>query len=271
METGRILVVRDEPLLDYLLEDSDTSSTLLYLNDATWFEETGGTAVIDDGDENQETFVYTAADWEAGTLETDTTALSATYSSGDEVAVHPRRRVRYADVELDDDDEGAVLQCRVPYAIQPLLKYGTRSADSTLLPETCLIDVVNDEWTLVDVLAALPAMNTDHAPAERIFRYRAGTLETDHVSIGLRGYRGTAYATRAVAATAPTSLAHLELRLAGNVVQTLAIPAGKKKSVRYTLSEAFTEEQAWKVKQTDPENMGTDFYVYVYVQLNEDE
>jgi hypothetical protein len=156
---GRILAVTEAQVGDALSQDATAGDVLLYLEDATFFSEDGGTVEISD-DTNLEDIAYIAGavDFENDTL-TVASPLANSYAAGEtSVSVYPLRSQIYASVQptgADDDPITAV----VPSNVSAVLGLGTR-ADDEIEEARMELDHDSGEWILVDVF--LPTPPLDH-------------------------------------------------------------------------------------------------------------
>lgn len=127
--------------------DAALSATTLFVDDASDFNESGGTVEI-----NGTTYTYTAADLELDTI-TLTTGLTLALDTGFPVSTLPYSLEKRASILMGDGD---TIDVRVPHNLYDRVPEGIRDDAAR---ESVTVEINGGEWAIVDVFGKVPAID----------------------------------------------------------------------------------------------------------------
>ncbi|MDN4162940.1 beta strand repeat-containing protein [Nocardioides abyssi] len=133
----------------YLVEDAPVGASFLLVEDASDFNDDGGTLQI-----NGEVIDYTTANY-VGNVLTLAAPLAGAAVRDAEVAVYPESMEKQAQVSVGDDSEA--ITAVVTHALFSRLKEGFRGD----VKEAVALELIGGTWFVVDVIGETPSKITD--------------------------------------------------------------------------------------------------------------
>lgn len=260
---GQVNSVRAEKSGSALAADAAIAATVLYVDDASDFAETGGTLALESGDKVE----YNSADMDADSI-TLAAGLTEAFEEGDFIRTWPVVNVRWANVDLYGEDDPLV--CQVPHHLNPWLPLGSRQEEKR---EEVVCIEIDDVWYIWDVLSRRNRLSSEHASNNRIFRYTSeGVGDALYRGVPLTDeFGGNVYATRMKIKGGAVSVnATYDLLKNGVSIQTLTVLAGQQRSAKYLLNVDFDDNDRFRVEYTDPKDSTPNIVLWVYVQLDND-
>lgn len=155
-ENGYIDSVTYVRMGTFLLEDAAIDDTVIVVEDASDFDDTGGALMV-----NGNEYEYVAVDYDENTVELATPLAEAALSE-DEVVVLPMSYQAQASVITSDEDEPIIAV--VSHALFDRLPEGLREGDL----EAVAIELVGDTWYVVDVLGQEPVIDGSYIDPETL-------------------------------------------------------------------------------------------------------
>ncbi len=161
---GIISSVTTRDLGAQIVEPAAAGATILTLEHVADFADEGGQLQVSRPDETLATLAYTTIDRDECTV---TLAAPLTFAVDDEdfAAVYPPASVQIATVIVDEEeapDDVDMIEAVVPYVMRAMLADGIR--DDPDMAEQVVVDIVADEYTLVDLRYQQPVIELDNLP-----------------------------------------------------------------------------------------------------------
>lgn len=156
---GQVQAVREEYAGSQVTTDATTADAILFVGSTVDFVETGGDVLLILEDGTTQAVTYTGVDDDAGTVILGA-LLPVSVPANSEVRLDPPTVERWAQVVIDEDGEGVA--ARVPHSLFDKLREGIRTTEETM--ESVSLDLVADEWVIVDILGDQPSTDPAYTP-----------------------------------------------------------------------------------------------------------
>lgn len=224
---GRVISVVDELAGSTLTDDVLAGATALAVEDATYFDENGGTLQITD-EFASEVIAYTDVDYDSDIV--TVAGLVNSYEAEADVLIYPLVPMRFAEVAPTGAGENTI-RAVVPSEVALVLPLGTREDD-----EQERVTIEFDPYVLAYVVIHAWTTTTDQDPLQtqtgrKVLHY---TLE-DPCTLPYCGQALTGLAieledVRGEFAGAPVGAVSVDVKLGGELLHTLSFDAGQASS-----------------------------------------
>lgn len=259
--SGRVLSVRDELAGSTLVDAVGAGDTQLEVEDATYFEEEGGTLEISD-DTAAETALYTEVDLDEDTI-TLATGLANSYTSDAKVVLYPYVSMRFAEVAVIGGEDNTV-RAVVPAEIALVLPLGTRE-DTEQERVQILHDAETLSWIVAHVWTASTVEDSlVQQSGVRVIRYELDDpCEVPYCSAVQTGLSAALLSVRGTFGGAATSPIIVNLELNGEVLQALQFDAGVQDTETFPLDVFIASTDTLRFCFTDNADAQLPFNGYI--------